>query len=52
MNQLNAHVAFESFDNLIAFTFTHETSVDIHTCELRTNRAMHKCGRDSRVNAT
>ena len=46
MNQFDTHIAFESFDDLIAFTFTHETGVDIHARELCTNRAMYKRGRN------
>ena len=52
MNQLDAEVTTEGLHNLSAFVLAHQTSVDVHAGQLRTNRLMHERCRHRRVDST
>ena len=49
MDQLDPHVPAECLHHLIALTFAHQSRVDVHARELRTDRTMHQRRRNGRV---
>ena len=51
MDQFNALMTLECFNNLFAFAKTHKAGVDKHTRELRTNCFMHECSRNGGIDA-
>ena len=52
MDQFNALMALECFNDLFAFAETHEARVDKHTCELRTDCLVHERSRNGGIDAT
>ena len=52
VDEFDPHVALEGLDDLLTFVLAHETRVDIHTGQLRTDCLVHESSRNCRVDAT
>ena len=52
VDQLDAHVAAERLDHLIALVEPHQPGVDVDACQLRADRAMYQRRGDGRIDAT